>query len=83
MAHDLTGEGRWMDAYARLSAEDGGARLRCIEDDQHPHWAGWDMQLFCEAVTVIQALDASPEVQRVCRSGLARMARLAMILLNS
>lgn len=83
MAHDLTGEGRWVDAYRRFSAEDGGARLRCIEEDRHPHWgAGWDMQLFSEAVAVVHELDSSTETWRTCGAGLARMARMAMIVLN-
>lgn len=83
MAHDLTGEGRWMDAYRRFRAEDGRARLLCIEEDRHPHWgAGWDMQLFSEAVTVVRELDSTAETRQICAAGLSRMARMAMIVLN-
>ncbi len=76
MAHDLTGDGRYMDQYREALAGDGGVRLSLIAADNYPNWQGYRMSIFSQCVTVIAQLDPAPATQKACRAGLERMGVL-------
>lgn len=76
MAHELTGDGQWMDRYRRARDEEGGRRLALIAWDNYPNWHGYRMSIFSQCVSVVAWLDPAPETQRACRAGLERMGVL-------
>lgn len=76
MAHDLTGDGVFMDRYRAARDEDGRCRLAALAWDNYPHWRGYRMSIFSQCATVIAALDPDPATQKACKAGLERMAVL-------
>ena len=76
MAHDLTGDGLYMDQYRQARDENAARRLALIAFDNYPNWHGYRMSIFSQCLTVIAQLDPEPATQKACQTGLERMGVL-------
>ena len=81
MAHDLTGEGRYLDLYREARDENGGQRLAMLAANNYPNWHGYRMSIFSQCATVIAQLDPDPAAQKAARAGLEWMGVLGSNLL--